>query len=101
MPQPIDPHTELAKLTTAERIQQLADRAALAQHARHQHDVDQHNLAAESQVTEAHDRDEVVDSESRRRNPYAGKRHRRNKDEKQPHRPHPPDLEEHQLDVQV
>ncbi len=77
MPQPIDPHTELGRISAAERIQQLADRANLAVQARISGDAAQQALMAESQVQETEQKSEQVEQELRQRNPYAGRRKKR------------------------
>lgn len=70
MPQPIDPHTELGRLTATERIQQLADRANLAYQARIANDAAEQQLRAEQQVAQARQKSEELEQELRRRNPY-------------------------------
>jgi hypothetical protein len=64
-------------MTTAERIQQIADRASLtAQHRQHVQDQ-QRLVDFETQVQEAENKSEEVDEELRRRNPFAGRRRRK------------------------
>jgi len=77
MPQPIDPITEIGRATAAERIQQIADRASLAAQARAAADVANARISAEQQVHEAAQKRAEVERDLRRRNPYQGKRQRR------------------------
>lgn len=77
MPQPIDPHTELARATAAERIQQIADRVSLAAQARVAAEVANARVNAEQQVREAEQKRAEVERELRRRNPFQGRRRRR------------------------
>jgi hypothetical protein len=79
MPQPIDPHTEVSRLTAMERMQQLADRANLAYQARQSNDLAEQQLRAEQQVGQLQQKSEEVEQDLRRRNPYLGKRKRRDK----------------------
>lgn len=74
MPQPIDPMTELGRVTATERIQQIADRASLAAQSRSAALVAHDQLMAESQVGEMEEKKEEVDRDLRRRNPYMGRR---------------------------
>lgn len=77
MPQPIDPHTELGRLTATERMQQLADRANLAYQARLANDAAEQQLRAERQIAQTRQKSEELEQELRRRNPYHGRRRRR------------------------
>lgn len=77
MPQPIDPHTELGRATAAERIQQIADRTSLAAQARVASEATNGQRAAETQVQHTASKNDEVDRELRRRNPYVGKRRKR------------------------
>ena len=63
MPQPIDPQTELGRLTAAERIQQIADRASLAAQARASQTALSELTAAESQVRQMAAKGEEVERE--------------------------------------
>lgn len=74
MPQPIDPSSELARVTAAERVQQLADRASLAAQARGAANAAQQALDMETQVSRTDQKSAQVDDELRRRNPYVGRR---------------------------
>lgn len=91
MPQPIDPQTEIGRITAAERIQQLASRASLAAQAHATDEADQQRVNVESQVHEARQKTEEVDRELERRNPFLGRRRRRRRDEAEK------DLAEHTL----
>lgn len=77
MPQPIDPQTELGRITAAERIQQIADRASLAAQARVASDAANAQANAEKQVREAKAKNEEVDRELRRKVPFVGRRRKR------------------------
>ncbi len=74
MPQPIDPSSELGRVTAAERVQQLADRASLAAQARGTANAAQQAVNLETQVARTDQKNERVDEELRRRNPYVGRR---------------------------
>ena len=82
MPQPIDPYTELGRLTAAERIQQIADRASLTAQARLAATAAEERLMQESQVHEAHQKNEAVDEELRRKNPFMGKKKKKDTEKK-------------------
>lgn len=114
MPQPIDPHTELGRLTATERVQQLADRANLAYQARMANDLAEQRQQAEQQVGQTHQKSEEVEQELRRRNPYAGRRRRKPKEETAEEHEHShifyaanempqvfEDPDEHKLDVTI
>ena len=77
MPQPIDPHTELGRATAAERIQQIADRASLAAQARTAAETSALQRDVETQVQQTAAKSDEVDRELRRRNPYVGRRKKR------------------------
>jgi hypothetical protein len=70
MPQPIDLQTELGRIAAVERIQQLAERVSLAARQQQVNETQEKRVAAESQVREARQKNEQVDPELRRRNPY-------------------------------
>jgi hypothetical protein len=70
MPQPIDLQTELGRIAAVERIQQLAERVSLAARQQEVNETQEKRVAAESQVREARQKSEQVESELRRRNPY-------------------------------
>lgn len=77
MPQPIDPNTELARISAAERIQQIADRASLAAQTRHAAEAIQQQSDMETQVGQARQKSEEVNEELRRKNPFAGRKRRK------------------------
>jgi len=77
MPQPIDLPTELVRATTLERVQQVAERMALAGQQRADAELETERVARESEVRETHNKSEEVEQELRRRNPYRGRRRRR------------------------
>ncbi len=78
MPQPIDAQSELARTTMAQRVQDLAGRAALVQAQRNQVEADQARDAAIRTVDEtAKAQSEHVDEDGRRKNPFVGRRRRR------------------------
>lgn len=83
MPQPIDPHTEVGRATAAERIQQIADRASLAAQARVASESASGQRAAETQVQHTAPKSDEVDRDLRRRNPFVGKRRKREQDSEQ------------------
>jgi len=77
MPQPIDMQTEVARVTAAERIQQIADRQSLAAMQRAATAAQDERIEVETQVQQADPKSQQVDRETRRRNPYVGRRRRR------------------------
>lgn len=110
MPQPVDLQTELGRVSAAERIQQIADRASLASLQRTAEEVAQNRVSQESQVQQTDQpQSEQVDAEAKRRNPFAGRRKRRNDEadeeetgpETDSHRGPVEDGEGRQLDVSV
>ena len=84
MPQPIDPNTELARVTTTERIQQIADRSSIAAQTRVSEEATAARNDAETNVQQANQKSEELDQELRRRNPFVGRRrNKKSKDNKQ------------------
>ncbi len=81
MPQPIDPITELGRMTAAERIQQIADRASLAAQARHTETAANQLVAAETQVPETLQKGDEVNEELRRKVPFTGRRKRKKEEQ--------------------
>ncbi len=76
MPQPIDFHSEVAKTSAAERVQQLLDRASLAAQQRQTQAEEQTRIAAETQVRQTPDAEHPeLDGNGKRRNPFMA-RHR-------------------------
>ncbi len=81
MPQPIDPNTELMRVTAVERIQQIMDRASLAGQAHQRALAEEEQVAMETYVQHLNQKGKEVDDERRRRTPYLGKRkHKSQKD---------------------
>ena len=79
MPQPIDMQSELGRTTMAERIQEVAGRASLAAHARATSEADDDRQSAETQVAETRETEsETVRGDGKRKNPFAGRRKKRN-----------------------
>jgi len=107
MPQPIDLATELVRTTTLERVQQVAERVALAGQQRADAEIETERVARESEVRETHNKSEEVEQELRRRNPYMGRRRRRDEPddteaEADAEQAEPGgDEEPHQLDITV
>lgn len=105
MPQPIDLPTELMRTTTLERVQQVAERLALAGQQRADAEIETERVARESEVRETHNKSEEVEQELRRRNPYRGRRRRRDEpDDTEAEAEHAEpggDEEAHQLDITV
>lgn len=77
MPQPIDLQTEMGRLTQVDRIQQVMDRASLAAEQRFAAQTQENQILSETQIQETHTTSEQVEAEARRRNPYIGRRKRR------------------------
>lgn len=77
MPQPIDPATEINRTAAVERIQQLTGRSDLNAHARHAHALAQQQLDAESHVERPEAKNDEVDRDLKRRNPYLSRRKKR------------------------
>ena len=89
MPQPIDFHSEVAKVDVAARVQEIVDRASLAAHQRGGETEERVRVESETQVQQA-DRGEgrEVDAEAHRRNPFSGRRRRKpEKPEEEERRP--------------
>jgi hypothetical protein len=89
MPQPIDPNSELGRLAAVERVQQIADRASLAAQARLTSEAAREQVVVETQVRQMNPKNEQVDEELRRRNPFMGRRqhpHEASDEEKMSHR---------------
>ncbi|MBI4559642.1 MAG: hypothetical protein HY706_18800 [Candidatus Hydrogenedentes bacterium] len=109
MPQPVDLQTEAARMTAAERIQQIADRASLAAQQRVAAELQQDRIQLETEVQQtAESQNEPVEAEGRRRNPFAGRRRRRRATtdpappEKVARGANPaPEPETHRLDISV
>ncbi len=80
MPQPVDMPTEIARVTAAERIQQSTVRSSLVAQQRLANEAEQERVNAETYVQQTDPKSEDVDRELRRRNPYMGRRRRREAD---------------------
>ena len=74
MPQPVDMPTEVARVTTAERIQQIADRLSLAAQQRVATEEQQNLVDLETTVHQAQPKGAEVDAEMKRRNPFSKRR---------------------------
>lgn len=75
MPQPIDMQTELARATMADRIQQVTERAAMAAALRARQQGEENQALEETQVDDTPEsQSEHIDPETKRRNPYRGRR---------------------------
>ena len=80
MPQPVDLQTEVARVSAADRVQQIADRVSLAAQQRQVLSVEQERVDVETQVQGTADtQNREVDADGRRRNPFVGRRQRRRK----------------------
>ncbi len=77
MPQPVDMQTEAGRITAAERIQQIADRASLAAQQRLANDEERARVTNETVTHQLEPKGEEVDTETKRRNPFAGRRHKK------------------------
>lgn len=80
MPQPVDLQTEVARITAAERIQQIADRVSLAAQQHAAVETETERVADETTVRQPLPKGPEVDTEERRRNPFAGQRKKSGKD---------------------
>lgn len=106
MPQPIDLQTELARVTTMERVQQIADRMSLAAHQRMADQAEQQRVQAETQAQEADQKSDEVDRDARRQSPERRGKHGHGdpaQDEKAKSSliPPVPPAEEHRLDISI
>lgn len=73
MPQPIDPNTELGRITAVERIQQIADRASLTAQLRVAQEAQAQVLNQETQVLQTDPKNAEIDAELRQHNPRGGR----------------------------
>ncbi len=111
MPQPIDFNTEIAKISAAERAQEVMARASLAAQQRQTIAEQQTQIQTETQVIQtAQTENLAVEPEPKRRNPFVGKRRRKQTDEEPQNaeqqnkeRESPPvaETEHHQLDITI
>jgi hypothetical protein len=95
----------MGRTSAVEKVQQAAERYALAGQQRAMEDIEAERAAAESQVRETHNKNEHVEEENRRRNSFAGRRRRRDKDgeSEEAHvvRNPLPDGVQHNLDISI
>jgi len=106
MPQPIDLPTELARIDTTARMQQLAERTNLALQQRMLLESEEEGVIRETAVQDTPESDsDDLDGEYKRRSPYAGRRRKRRQEgdanDKGPSRPAKAEGEGGQLDVSV
>ena len=109
MPQPIDLQTELARITTMERVQQISDRLSLAAHQRMADQAGQQQVDAETQTQQAEQKSDEVDRDLRRHTPHgerrgAGSDRDGQRQEDKPKAtlvPPVPPAEEHRLDISI
>jgi len=77
MPQPIDMQTELARMTLAERVQDISGRQSLAAAQRAQEEAETTREILESQIRQTPEtQSEHVDEDGRRKSPFVGRRKR-------------------------
>ena len=91
---------------TAERVQQIATRASLVAQQRIAVEEERQRTDVETQVQQTHAKSGEVEPEMRRKNPYLGRRKRREaaaSDEPKTEQPPAPPvtLETHELDITV
>lgn len=104
MPQPIDFQTEMAKATLADRIQSIMTRTSLAAQQRQAAELNQVRMQAESQVQDMEQPENPeVDGEGRRKNPFSGRRQKRDNPDSEDDGRHPPpgEGEGQQIDFSV
>ena len=108
MPQPVDIQTEVARVTAAERMQQITDRVSLVAQQRLALAEQETHVVAETVVNQTQPKETEVDTEARRRNPFVGRRRKRGESRQQnAEQPEAPghkghaDLESHHFDVTV
>jgi hypothetical protein len=104
MPQPVDLPTEVARITAAERIQQIADRASLAAQQRQALDEQESRVVSETSIRQPQPKSGEVDNEAKRRNPFVGRRRRKDSSEDTGKKTPPEradDGDEHHFDVTV
>jgi hypothetical protein len=104
MPQPIDFQTELSRVAAVERVQQIADRLAVNAQQRLAQEIQEQKTLAETQVHEPEAKSGEVEPELKRKNPYVGRRRKREEkpdEESVPAEPVLPPDESHSLDVTI
>ncbi len=109
MPQPIDPSSELGRISAAERVQMTMERAAQMAQLRMADDAEKDSRQLQELAQQAKQKDAQVDEELRRRNPFMGRRKKQGQSGQQPdesldtynarQRREPGDEPEHRLDV--
>lgn len=99
MPQPIDPNTELSRMSVAERLQELSSRASVVAQVRQRVAADEQQILAESQVQQAEAQSEAVDENLQRRNPFMGQR--RHQEKKKEHKAVLGNEEAQHLDISI
>jgi hypothetical protein len=97
----------MARVTTADRVQQITDRTSMAAQQRLTTETQQVRVAQETQVQQTPEaQSEQIDSKAQRRNPYVGRRRRKaprhETPKEQVESPASGDeVEPHQLDVSI
>lgn len=81
MPQPIDPVSELARVSAAERVQLLMERNAQLAQFRSAETAAQDAQRQHEQVLQADQKKAQVEEELKRKNPFMGRRKRRSPDD--------------------
>lgn len=84
MPQPIDPSSELGRLSAAERVQMTMERAAQMAQLRMADDADKDTVRLQEQAQQARQKEAQVDEQLKRRNPFMGRRRKQGQSEQQP-----------------
>ncbi|MBI1317639.1 MAG: hypothetical protein GC168_01655 [Candidatus Hydrogenedens sp.] len=87
MPQPIDPQSELGRVAAAERVQQMMERAAQLAQLRQRDDAADDTVRQQEQTHQPEQKQEKVDQELQRRNPYVGLRKKKKKDDEREETP--------------
>lgn len=78
MPQPVDFNTEVAKVTAAERAQEVMARVSLAAQQRQTTAEQENRVRAETEVRQTAETENLqVQADAKRRNPFIGRRRRR------------------------
>lgn len=78
MPQPIDFQTEVAKVTAAERMQQIAGRVSLAAQQRQALEEERHRTEMETQVEQTDQPEgQQVEDKGKRKTPFSKRRRKR------------------------
>jgi len=103
MPQPVDPNTEFGRMTAAERIQEISGRANIAAQLRLAAEAAAAQNRADTEVVETDAKTDELEQETKRRNPFGGKRRRGSgKDgERREQTRRPDDNDPHHIDIKV